>query len=495
MKRPLPRISSTAAALLLAGAIGVFFLATTRRGLPWMDDYAQYLMHAINIARGRPYAVPGYIYNPAYPYTGPAVYPPVFPLVLAPIYRLFGLDLRVMKGLLITAFCGFVFLIFLLFRRRLGGRAALAAAALTGLNPVFWDFKDNLYPDFLFLFFAFCAMHVFDKARDREKAGARWLPAALASGLLLYLAYGTRTVGALLAAAFLAADLARGRGRPSRTLLCSGAAALACALAQNALVPSGAGYLVEALSWLNGLPLRVMVLGNAATYSGLLASLFDNAYFPPAAWALCAASALLAAAGYYARAREEFGVPEAYTALNLAFLLFCPLTDGARYGFPLIPLLAYYAFLGWRALAARLKPPGRAWAVLLPALVALSYAGVYWRAPYGGLRGGATGPQARELFAFISARTAPGDVVVFRKPRSLLFFTGRSSSMYYFPREDAGLFAYFKKINAAYLVSGPFEEDRLYLEPFIARNPGRFIPLFSNRDFRVYRLAAPAAGT
>jgi 4-amino-4-deoxy-L-arabinose transferase-like glycosyltransferase len=481
-------ISSARAALLLAALVCAFYLTTTRKGLPWMDDYAQYITHAANIAGGRPYAATGYIFNPAYPYTGPAAYPPVFPLALAPAYKLFGLDLRVMKAVSIVAFSAFVFTVFLLFRRGLGGRAALAAAALIGFNPAFWDFKDNVYPDFLFLFFAYAALLLFEKAAEKDRNA--WNPAAaLPLGLALYLAYGTRTVGVLLAAAFFIADLARGRGRPSKTLLCAGGLALAGAILQGALIHGGPAYIPEALAWIKGLSLPRLLLANATTYPALLASLFDNAYFRPAGLALACAAGLLAAAGFWERGRARFGAPEAYTALNLLFLLLCPLMDGIRYCFPLIPLLAYYAFSGWGLLSARFRQPAIA-AALLPALLALSYAGVYSKVQYGALPGGATGPEARELFAFISSATAPGDAVVFRKPRSLAFFTGRRSSMYHFVSEDAELLGYFRKIGAVCLISGPFAEDKLYLEPFIARNAAGLRPVFSNKDFRVYRLSS-----
>ena len=39
----------------------------------------------------------GYIYNPAIPVYSPRMYPPVFPLLLAPVYKMFGLSLLPMK--------------------------------------------------------------------------------------------------------------------------------------------------------------------------------------------------------------------------------------------------------------------------------------------------------------------------------------------------------------------------------------------------------------
>jgi len=81
----------------LLATITVFYLATLREGHLWGDDFAMYIHHAQNIAQGRPYADTGYVYNPAVPVYGPRMYPPVFPLLLAPLYKVFGLSLIPMK--------------------------------------------------------------------------------------------------------------------------------------------------------------------------------------------------------------------------------------------------------------------------------------------------------------------------------------------------------------------------------------------------------------
>jgi hypothetical protein len=72
-------------------------MASIRRGNFWPDDYALYVHHAENIAEGRPYADTGYIYNPGAADYSPRAYPPVFPLLPAPICRAYGLDLHAMK--------------------------------------------------------------------------------------------------------------------------------------------------------------------------------------------------------------------------------------------------------------------------------------------------------------------------------------------------------------------------------------------------------------
>ena len=83
------------AALILT--IGAFFLATVREGHQWGDDFALYITHARNLVEGRPYAQSGYIRNPASPISPPPTYPPIYPMLIAPVYRLFGMNLVAMK--------------------------------------------------------------------------------------------------------------------------------------------------------------------------------------------------------------------------------------------------------------------------------------------------------------------------------------------------------------------------------------------------------------
>ena len=100
------RFGLPSAATLGALAIGVFFLATIREGHVWGGDFSLYIRHAQNIVRGEPYAQSGYIYNPQNPLVGPKVSPPGFPLLIAPLIGVSGLELRPMKILLITFFVG-----------------------------------------------------------------------------------------------------------------------------------------------------------------------------------------------------------------------------------------------------------------------------------------------------------------------------------------------------------------------------------------------------
>lgn len=477
--------------LALALAVGAFYLLTLRHGQGWMDDYAQYVRHAANLAEGRPYADTGYILNPGYQTVGPVTYPPVFPLLLAPVYKLAGLDLQAMKALTVVCFAGFLYVLCLLFRRGLGEGRALLLAALIGLGPVFWKFKDYLYAEYPFLLFSFAALLVYGRARDAERGGRGWLPRALAAGLLAYLAYGTRSAGAALLPAFLLADLAGGR-RLSKTFFACCVPALCLAGLQALTLHSDAVYAAQAASLFSGTTLAGAVAGNLFGYADRFTLLFENGYVPVLPALLLAAAASLAAYGLVRRAAGE-ALFAAYVAVNALLLLAFPAADGLRYAFPLVPFLLYYALAGWELLSPRLGRAARPAGAALLLLLAASYAGVYSKAQYG-FAEGTEKAQTKQLFDYISANTAPEDVFVFRKPRTLALHTGRRAAMYHFGG-DEGLLAYFREIGAGYLVTGRvFPEDVYFLLPFAGRNAALLDEVYANADFRVYRIKREAPG-
>lgn len=472
-------------ALLLAAGIGVFYLLTLRQGQGWMDDYAQYVLHARNLAEGRPYADTGYLLNPAYQTAGPVTYPPVFPLLLAPVYKA-GPNLQAMKAVTVICFAGFLYVLWLLFRRGLGERRALLPAALVGLSPVFWKFKDYLYAEYPFLLFSYAALYAWRLARAAEDAGGRWLPRALAAGLLAYLAYGTRSAGLVLLPAFFIADLVE-KKKISKTFLACCVPALGLAAAQWLTLHSDAVYAGQTRELFSHSTIFATVTGNLLGYAERFTLLFENGQVPLLPAVLLAATASLAAAGFARRAGRE-PLLAAYAVLNILLLLLFPAADGLRYAFPLVPLLFYYAAAGWEEYSLKF---GRAARYMAPALLlaaGLSYAGAYCGAQYGALREGTEKAETKRLFEFVRSAVPPGAVVICRKPRTLSLLTGRRASMYHFG-PDAELLAYFKETGAGYLIAGSvFPEDRAFLFPFLERNRERFLEVYANADFSVYKI-------
>ena len=230
-----------AVALLLLAAV---YVSTLRTGQPWGGDNAMYLLHARNLVDGTPYANTGYLYNAA---SGrfPISYPPVFPLLLTPLLASFGVAWTPLKLATIACFIAGLALLAAHERSRLRRPELLGFILLVGLNPVLWNFKDNVLSEYPFLMFLAAALYLADRPREPSTPRNR-VARGLLFGALCYLAYGTRSVGALLIPAFVAAEAIRGQ----RIDASHGAAAAAFAsLAglQNALLHSETGHLIYKL--------------------------------------------------------------------------------------------------------------------------------------------------------------------------------------------------------------------------------------------------------
>jgi|GEM_PF-2347402 len=151
--------------LLLVG-IGLVHGYFLRPGHRWGDDFALYLMHARNLAEGRPYAATGYVYNPDYPQLGPPAYPPGTALLLAPVWRLWGLNWTALKALMIICLLTWLALTAWYFRPWMPLAVRSVLVALLGLNHFFLDQTNAIGSDLPFLVWVYLTL-VFLERADR----------------------------------------------------------------------------------------------------------------------------------------------------------------------------------------------------------------------------------------------------------------------------------------------------------------------------------------
>ncbi|MDQ6669383.1 MAG: hypothetical protein M3069_01225 [Chloroflexota bacterium] len=477
-------------ALALVG--GIFFL-TLRPGQDWSlgDDFAQYILHARNIAEARAYASTGYIYNPDLAVIGPPAYPPVFPLALAPVWAVFGLNLLAMKTLVVAFFVGALALASELMRPALSPLERGAIIAIVGLNPYFWDFKDAILSDFPFMFFAFAALVVAARLTHSRSAPAPlWQAACL--GCALYLAYGTRVAGIALAVAVVAFDVLTLR-RLRRATLVALVIFGALAGAQQLLIPGVDAYLGQLAFDPAALP--PLLLANAGALGAAFSSLWTAEPSSPLALGALLAAAAVVAGGYLLQIKRDFTIVEVLGPAYLALIVAWPHGHELRFLFPLVPLAVYYGWLGLRALPIpdRLRVQiARPLFGGLVAAVLLAYAARYVGFDYGPIRSGIAAPDTQALFAFVRDQTNPADVIVFRRPRALALFTGRASGPYSPGSDRRDAWTYLRDIGAGYVVAAP--QDQRFWSALAAQSPDLVTPVYRNQTFVAYHIRMPPPG-
>jgi hypothetical protein len=443
--------------LVCLAALAILYGLTLGDGHPWGGDNAMYALHASNLAAGNAYADTGYIYNESSGRLPPS-YPPVFPLLLAPWVAIFGFAWTPLKIATLATFIGGLGLLIATERPKMGPLEGPVLLALVGCNPILWSFKDNVLSEFPFLLFLCASLWVAEKARAADEAGRRRYGWGLCLGVSIYLAYGTRSIGALLLPALVATDLFR-TGRIERRTGMAALAFLPLALLQNMLVHSEAGHLAYKLAHLDfSLPIQNLFV----VYPGLFHDFWRGA--PALEWlgaAVAITAAVLIAVGLAQRARNrELDLLDWYVSGSLLFFLLIRLDDMTppqRYWIPLFPLFIVQLLRGVRGLfsgpATWVRP------MRIPSLIAgfaaialIAYASIFNGLEHESIPNGITSPDAQGLYGFVREKTDPDDTLIFFEPRVLTLYTERKASEFRVGGDREEWMRYAKSIGARYWV-------------------------------------------
>jgi hypothetical protein len=477
--------------LLIAGLIGILggiHLATLRDGQEWGDDFSLYVAHARNLAEGRPYADTGYVYNPADAILSPRTYPPIFPLLLVPVYLLFGMNLWAMKAYVVLLFVALLGVLAVLLSRRLPLPYVLGCLTLFALNPYVWQHKDRLLSETPFMLFAYLSL-MWAETAQQQASRRRALDWGLLAGAAAYLAFGTRTVGVVLIPSFLLCDWLQRRrlGTASLAILVAFSAGV---VAQKCLLVVEGSYL-DQLVFDAGLYARIgLSLPRAMGY------FLDNGYSNAARLVLYACLLVPASWAYLMRLRGRPTPCELFAAFNCLLLVFWPAAEyERRFLLPILPLFFLYVAEGLLRLECtvlhRLAKPA---AAVLSLAVLLSYAGGFTRLDDEPFRHGVSSPEAVALFDWVKTHTDRDDVFLFQKPRAFALYTGRHSLAHHKADDPPRLARTLRRHAATHVVvyhGSPFpifQNSGRLVETFIAENPSGFEKVYDRDGFRIYRI-------
>jgi len=491
----------TAGAVALIIAVGLFYLLTIRAGHRW-SDFALYVHHAKNLVEGVPYRDTGHIYNYHDPGDTPRAYPPVFPLLLTPVYKFFGLNFTAMKMEVVLLWMAALAMLFFLWRCELSAHASIALVAMVGLNPFYWDFKDEVLSDFPFMLTLAVALYLIHRWHGTSSSPKQRAVRALVLGLALFLAYGTRPAGALLAMALPLLDLLQRRRLRLDTVATLAVFGSLLLLNRWVFGSDPTSNYAASLSmtfqdtWLNlswWLPWELNLL-------------LQNGYSWRLVKLLVLLLSMLAAFGYLLRVRRRVTILEVFTGLYLVLIIVnsYSATQDTRYLIPLFPWYLFYVVVGLEEIRTRIPAAiSRVALAGLTAIVLASYTGRYTKIDFGPIRNGVTDPEAVELFAYIREKTNPKDVFIFSRAIHLSLFGERASSAYWVPERTEELWTYAGEIGATHFAVGTGRrkpmwspdfiwsaEDGVFYRQFASANLDRLVPVFSNADFVLYRITS-----
>jgi 4-amino-4-deoxy-L-arabinose transferase-like glycosyltransferase len=485
-------------------------------------DSATYVVLAKALAQGQGYRD---IFLPGAP---PHVYwPPLLPVLLAPIVRAAGMNFLAMH-LLLQLIAGLTLvLIYYYFRPRHGPGVAYLLMLLTGTQPFWMSYQVRIAPEIPYLLLTFLGLFALASYRKSEKVFAPSLLALLLAGALAFLA---RNLGLALIGAF-AASLLWDAGPGSRGLRLKKAAVLVVCL------------LIPVAVW----EVRVFSHQGQAQRSYFDSLLRDDYQSPAGASARLGKyrGRLLSSLKYYSQqvgrvtfnlagltfgprglrqALKWAGVPfsllvlfgwlrglrgpadrsaEWVLAATFAILLVW-IAFSTRYILPLFPFLFLALFRGIEGLLKLLTPfwPGAA----RPWLAALLLAGVVpfnliipadviqtqhtpmiheftdpvaFKIDYSNFCVDTAEESLNEedrfllLNALLAERSQPDDVILSRKPALTYLFTGRPAAFLLFQADASLQFQYLRQNRVRFVIADPQFLARLerYLLPTLTKYP------------------------
>lgn len=409
---------------VLVALIGFTYVVSLTPGHALIpDDYAAYIMHAANIVEGRPYAEIKFVPNPDAMWIGPPEgYPPIYPLMLTPVYKFLGVNFRAMKVITVACFVIFLILFLRLIDPILPRSGQICLLLVIALHPFFREYGDYVLSEMPYLMFSFAVLLMIETCYQHLDVNEWRFAQAFFLAFLIYCAYGTRTIGITLLAAMGLADMVRFK-RPSRFFCAVLFLTLSFVAIQMKALTAPHTY----VKLTNFSPSAMA--GQFVVYSKRLSYVWANGWSRPFQILLALVMTAFAAAGFVRALWLRRSATEFYLLVYLGVLAVYMVNLYDRGLLPILPLYFLYVLEGVLLIAAKLSRHLRFGLVgALALVVSLAYSGNY-RAR---LRPG-PGPNTedidfKEMCAFIRKNTAPSDVVAFPKPRSLTLLTSRPAA-------------------------------------------------------------------
>lgn len=470
---------------------GVLSFLSLQEGHNWGDDFALYINQAKALVEGsvnRCYEENIFaMNNSSYP-IGPHVYPWGFPLLLAPFYAIFGLNLTAFKIAGIIFFLLSLVLIFFLFKNRSSSNAIIIAGIM-GFNPYLLSFHDNILSDIPFLFFTLLSLFLIFKvviASKREYQHYFWF---ILTGLIIFFSFYIRSNGIALIFVLVISQIIEGLKNENGsiklfilklTIPCITFIAMYAIF--SALLPSGDTSHLSFLQKINSDLIRF----NIEYYFKELPKDFFGHFRTLNLYKVTIPFALLGAG---LTLTKDYFLHLFFTII-LSIYIIWPETQGLRFIFPIIPVYLYFTFSGISFINYKIKFYSKYnWLSILTGII-LIFIFLNKVTPtilqkYAGERKVLEGPfelESNEAFGYLKNNSNKKEIIVFFKPRALNLLISRKSVM----MND---FEKIEFINPSYLVihkfMGDYNQVRAYDQRLIAAQWLK--PVFENSHYIIYK--------
>ena len=484
--------------LIIIILTAVIYFISFKPGHNWGGDFSQYIAQAKSIAEG--YDFPGkfagtYVASSV----GPDAYPWGFPLLLSPIYYLFGLNMLAMKIYVSLFFLLSLLMIFLIFKEKFSYIQTLLLVSIFALNPYFFSFKDNVLSDIPFFFFSLFSIFLIQQIIIERKIWMNKFVSYLLIGFFVFFSYFIRSQGILLIPTLLICQYIINRGsfkqgiisylRANKLEFIPYVTFVILAVIINNLFPNGdSSYLKQLFSGLT--PLSIML--NIYYYSTLISTFFGGYTISIVFFGITIPFTVL---GIIKNAKKDY-LYLVYTLFTFLLFIFWPAHQGLRFIFPILPFYMYFFFVGLSMIPTTLFIPGKFnplnWNLVNITAIILILAScamigrtcfTYRVFDKSDIIEGPYTVESSEMFDYISKNTSEEDMIIFIKPRVLTLYTNRIS-------KNMVNFNQIVESPAEYFVYSEYFKDTY--DPSTAsqieNHQEKFKLVFQNNKFKIYKI-------
>ena len=391
-------------------------------GHNWGDDFALYIQEAISISKGellQLYEQNKYSVERSEVVLGPYLYPPGFPLILAPVYLLAGLNFWVMKVVCALFFVASLAVIYRLFKDKPGhSLLGIFLLVIIGFHSAFCTFSDNILADFPFLFFTYFSILLIERKNSTRNN--------IFLGLVLSFTLFLKPPGLFLIPVLFAYQFFYQREtlKELKTYIPYLVVAFTVLL-MNLLLPSFSGNHYSQLgSNFNFSTISsgfMQLIDQVAIYffPGEFSSTFQFRIWQVFIFGIITAGIFIS----FKKCKHLI----LFLFLNIFLLSLWPHTQGVRLVFPIIPVVAFFFLSGLNGISERLcRGSGYILIGAYSLVIMITSTADIYKFHYTETNQAATA-DSKEMYDFIVRNTQPEDEIIFFKPRLLHLMTGRNS--------------------------------------------------------------------
>ena len=355
-----------------------------------------------------------------------------------------------------------------------------------GLYVNFFLTMESINSDIPFLLFCYIALNQIDTLLGGEAKKPINPLEHILTGIFIYLAYGTRSVGLILLPVALIYSILKNR-KINSSIVISLFVSLILIIAQGLLIPQTGSYFDQIPKSL--FEIVSVFLHSMEYYFEIFLKIYpsDDMVFQSILFVFMVIGFAVGLSNHIRKGISSFDL---FFFSYLLLMLVWPSYQSWRLLIPIIPIYFLYIVEGMYQIVGLVKLDWLQKTIpvfLLIGVVAFyahSYSEVFPR-PLSNIEKNET----QELFEFIRAETNSDDVILFFKPRVMALFTQRRSVAMMIPPPNGDTISQMHELDVSVVVRNRNQEYGIQpaLDEFISSHPVNFQLMYENLEFQVFR--------